>query len=583
MFHLNLCEEPNANYAQDRMLSLDEFSPHYHKSQNKETKDFNSFFNSENRISDSEASLRYYNNLLNVLHTILNDLHGTHHSRRYWEILAGHWLQMYVDVLINRNAELEELFSSYQIAKMTLYALEIGQLSPLDTQDFISLANERDWNMALYSKMLVVTERCRPANTTFKVLRSKRLENSSPVTVGKQQTFSRKILGTLRKLFTQFSRGLVMSSYLPRNLEWLLSIRFLSFPQNGYLPFPRLTQPVSLNLRESMVKRIGGIDEETFEKLTLTLLPELLPTVLLEGYQTLINTVKSTYFPRTPKFAFTSNDFETNEFFKAWVAENTEKGMKYIVGQHGNNYGTTRFPMQKIEERTADAFLTWGWSSDDKRFIPAFNFKNPSGKRLAAYPKGGLLLTQIHYPIKTSHWDSIRDFVENFHSQMNFLSDLTDEIRAETTVRLHPAHTRFQWDELNQWSSLFPEASIDLGVIPITKLMSKKRLIVHGYDSTGLLESLSANFPTLCFMPNGFWNIREDALPYYLKLEKAGIIHRDPSELAQKVSEIWNDVESWWNADDLQRERRDFCAQYARSERYPLLKLSRIIANHCHD
>ena len=44
------------------------------------------------------------------------------------------------------------------------------------------------------------------------------------------------------------------------------------------------------------------------------------------------------YLGLNPEFIFTSNNFHTDEIFKLWSAIKVERGTKYYIGQHGNNY-----------------------------------------------------------------------------------------------------------------------------------------------------------------------------------------------------------------------------------------------------
>ena len=96
------------------------------------------------------------------------------------------------------------------------------------------------------------------------------------------------------------------------------------------------------------------------------------------------------------------------------------------------------------------------------------------------------------------------------------------------------------------------------------QLISRSRLVVHSYDSTGILETLSSNVPTLCFWHGGLGHLRASALPYYEQLRQAGILFDSPEAAAQKVSEVWGNVPAWWNSEEVQNARTSFCDRYAR-------------------
>ena len=101
--------------------------------------------------------------------------------------------------------------------------------------------------------------------------------------------------------------------------------------------------------------------------------------------------------------------------------------------------------------------------------------------------------------------------------------------------------------------------------------------MVHSYDSTGVLETLSQNIPTLAFWQNGFDHLRENSKPYYQLLVDAGIVHLTSESVAQKVNEVWDNIEGWWGQDKVQEARRQFCNRYARVSQNPVRELKQIL------
>ena len=577
MHHLNLCFGPLTDGPESPRLSIDQMNNHYFKLLSEKNEGIPDSNQTEIRNKDSLVSSSCYEHFLLQLTSALNTLHQTSHTQRYWEILIGHWLQTFVDIVINRTSKIENILDAFEVSKISRHEAPFGYLTPQNTGDLIQLSNNVSWDSVLYSRMISSFG----INGTIKVINRDlpediklRFQSSY---LGIHSGPSRAALNWLRVRVTPFSRNFIISTYLPRKIEWLLSLRFASFPQAGKIPLPITHIPISTTLRNGLREAIGKDSDNSIQGKIRELMPEMLPTIFLEGYPELVKTSQKKYLPKNPKFIFTSNEFHTNEVFKVWVAESIEQGTKYIVGQHGNNYGTIKYPKQSIEERTADAFLTWGWVSSQNN-IPTFNFKNPKGSSLKHNRQGKLLLTQIHFPHNISFWDSIADYFKDLKSQMDFVSYLPESIRDETLVRLHPASQSFSFDEKGAWRGSFPSISIDSGQNSLTSLITNSRIIVHGYDSTGLLESLSANYPTICFMPGGFWNVREDALDVYEKLKQVGILQTSAFELSEKVTQIWEDIPSWWLSREVQSVREEFCCKYSKSEIAPFRRIANVIA-----
>ena len=136
----------------------------------------------------------------------------------------------------------------------------------------------------------------------------------------------------------------------------------------------QVTKDANYEARNKLSNKIIVDKKNSIEYLSHKLLFHLLPICYLEGFTQMNQTVGGLPWPKSPKFIFISNSFHSDEIFKLWTANKTKNGSKYYVGQHGNNYGTSKFLNPSIEEDTSDVFLTWGWSNNKKE-VPTFVFK----------------------------------------------------------------------------------------------------------------------------------------------------------------------------------------------------------------
>jgi putative transferase (TIGR04331 family) len=161
--------------------------------------------------------------------------------------------------------------------------------------------------------------------------------------------------------------------------------------------------------------------------------------------------------------------------------------------------------------------------------------------------------------------------------QYRFVQSLPERIQNHLSIRLHYASKSLYWSENNRWHDFNPQLSVDEGGTPISKKIAESRLVVHSYDSTGILENLSMNIPTICFWYNGLNHVIPEAKPYYERLHKAGILAYTPEEAAEMVTLRWDNVDAWWKSDDVQDARKLFCDQYARIEKKPVKVLKKIL------
>jgi putative transferase (TIGR04331 family) len=232
-----------------------------------------------------------------------------------------------------------------------------------------------------------------------------------------------------------------------------------------------------------------------------------------------------------------------------------------------------------IEEITSDKFLTWGWTDNLPQHTPAYVLKTAGRKAKEYNPNGSLLLIEDLMYQRLDIWDRTQEFVAYFSYQAEFIEKLQYSPRQDLTVRLHPYYVYLSPFEVVKWYEFDPDLKIDAGRTEINKLISESRLVVHGYDSTGILETLSQNVPTLAFWQNDLHHLRDGAKPYYQILLNAGIIHLTAESAAAKVNEIWDDVEGWWAQGSVQKARILFCDRYARVSRNPVRDLKALLNN----
>jgi putative transferase (TIGR04331 family) len=512
----------------------------------------------------------------------LNQHHGVSHSERFWRIVLGHWLRRYVDVVFNRFKTLEQCLSTYQISGISSYEQDGYSLATLDSYSAIWAFDDDRWNVELNIRILDllgidyfdrnIVSSCTSIGFRFIPLKSSAKHS---LVRGIVKRSIQKIMG-ISDCFVKDNDAFIITSYLPKDTEINLQIKLGQFPQYWVSPKLDMSVPADSLLRKKLTKGFNKESSFSIENILRKLLFEMIPVCYLEGFEKINQQVKQLNWPKSPKFIFTSNNFDTDEIFKLWAASKIERGSKYFTGQHGNNYGTYRYMNPSIEELTSDKFLTWGWVDNLPQHTPSFIIKLPKLKTESHNIKRHLLLSELHCNRRITLWDSISEFQKYFDEQQSFVHLLHPALKSQLIIRLHGAHRYLKWSEMARWKSVDPSLHIDDGSSNIKNLIQNSRLVVHSYDSTGILETLSQNIPTLAFWQNGFDHLRDSAKPSYQLLVDAGIVHLSPESAAAKVNEIWEDVDGWWMQNKIQIARRIFCERYARNSQNPTHDLKNI-------
>lgn len=535
--------------------------------------------------SDLKEARALEDKIFPALRNILNQHHNLQNSERFWRIVLGHWVRRYVDVMLNRTKTLEQCIQNYQISSITAYANEHYQLALHDSYAAIWAFNDNLWNNTLSIRIL---ELLKSVSCSIETTEGTELADFSFNSLIATSTSKRKILkwaycqaGKFLSFFVRDNDAFIINSYLPKKDEIKLQLSLRQCPQLWSSSKLEAIEKPDRGLRERLSKKFSSTSDDQLEIILGLMLFELLPVCYLEGFAGLNKLAKKQPWPKSPKFIFTSNNFDTDEVFKLWTASKVETGSKYFTGQHGNNYGTYRYMYPTLEETTADKFLTWGWREDLPQHTPAFVFKTALRKKEHYNPQGGLLLIELHSPQRLNTWDDNAEFSNYFFEQQIFAGALTSKAKQQLTIRLHAAYKYKKWNEQARWQAFDPSLKIDTGSVAIQKLIARSRMVVHSYDSTGILETLYQNIPTLAFWQNGLDHLRDSAKPYYQSLVDIGIIHFSAQSAADKVNEIWDNVEYWWAGSEIQDARKKFCDRYSKSSQNPVSDLKLIFTENC--
>ena len=527
--------------------------------------------------ADNTEARMLEDKLFQILCDSLNNHHKTQHGKRFWKIFVGHWLRRYVDVMFNRIRTLEQVFESYPIAGTVVYCDENYSLATDNALEAIYSFNDDYWNNILCARIICLLGL---KDISVEVIPNGALQKFSSCPLSETSSIIRKI----KKLTFDLTKNLVrdddvfiINSYLPKKKEIMLQMSLGQCPQHWVSPVSEISKKPDKAIRQDLSNQAARNTDDRVLNILIDMLFELLPVSYLEGFHDLNKLIASLPWPKTPKLIFTSNSFSNDEVFKLWTATQTELGIKYIVGQHGNNYGTYRYLSSSIEETTADKFLTWGWTNNLRQHTPAFIFTKPTQIKKNYDPQGSLLLIEVHLDHRINIWDSTFEFANYFEDQQKFVSQLDYKSKRDLTIRLHSAFKYFEWNEQARWKEIDSSLKIDTGGSRINELISKSRLVVHSYDSTGILETLSQNIPSLAFWQNGLDHLNDAAKPYYELLVEAEIIHLSSESAARMVNEIWTDVDGWWKQYKVQSAREKFCNQFARQSENPVRDIKKIL------
>jgi len=437
-------------------------------------------------------------------------------------------------------------------------------LIPNDTEEFIYLFLNHEWNELIYSKI-------------FRFLGFKPnkliIENKKECFDGNK--IKEKIKYLLKKIICWFKNRhknnqsvFMIDDYLDANLKNTIYPNALTFV------FPKINffrlKPVGARKCLNYEKK-----EKTFKHFIYKNIITYIPKIFLENFQIAKEKIDKLNYLPNPKIIFTSNAYLYNDMFKIYAASKCENGTKLILGQHGGFYGLARIGgSSEFEERICDKFLTWGWKSKKKLTVPIGYF----GKfKEVKYNKSKKDILLIQSALSTYTYLSISSMLNSDDSdqytydQIKFISGLTTKIQ----TRLHLKGLNPSKSIQNKYVTLFPK--IKFVQKRVQKIVRNYRLAVVSYNGTPVNELLLINFPTIIFWDRKMWELTTEAQSVINTLKTNKIFFHDPEEAASQVCRIYNNIPSWWFSSSVQKARIHFLQKYANQNKEIIKNLSKVL------
>ncbi len=287
-----------------------------------------------------------------------------------------------------------------------------------------------------------------------------------------------------------------------------------------------------------------------------------IPKTLLEGFRSYREQVMDLGLFR-PKAVYSANALNWHTSFKILMAEWRQQGTLLLYHQHGGGYGIDKQNvLEDYEVRVSDRFYTWGWRLPSPSVAPLSPPFLSAGGSSGADRKWEILLVCLETPrIPYRLWyqpmpgtmELVISETSEFVSRLNSPADLL--------VRLAPKS--FGWGIQDAIVHRAPHTRFDDFSVGSLARFAESRLVVHNYLGTSWLETLALDIPTVCFYSPTIQAFRPEVVPFIIRLEEVGILHRSGSAAAGFVQSLGSGTDAWWRSEEVQTARQEFVANYA--------------------
>jgi putative transferase (TIGR04331 family) len=493
--------------------------------------------------------------LLTELRDMLNRYHGTGHSVRYWDVLAGMWLEQFMHVCYAAWMEACASDTDTDVSALSVPVLD-HLVTPLEFSNRVAGGEDLVDNLVTAMKRFVLCARpiARLSKNESGIIKGE-------VRPGGIRHAVRMVL--FRFVFSRTPRVVICAPYFQcSQREWMTVLwKWRDWAcMDGFEEAPVVPFEYDNEWRNNESERKD--DLSGFAGALSFLLPLCVPAVFLEGYERFRAEALALREHR-PAIAYTANALHYNMLFKLCAAEWSERGTVLLSHQHGGGYGLDRIhAIEDFETRVTDRFYSWGWSRDDRQVKPmSIGVYRPRVKRNHRQ----ILLNCIDFPkaVYRLHFHPMPGTMETMISEtIDFLEAFPDH----NDFLIRPYATDYGWGLVQRIMAAAPRARYDHGSKHRNIYMSyaESGLVVHNYLGTSWLQTLGLNIPTICFYDRETYEFRDEARPYIERLESVGILHRTGRAAAAFIRDRQGNVGDWWMNDAVQEARGAFCSRYTR-------------------
>jgi putative transferase (TIGR04331 family) len=503
-----------------------------------------------------------YEKTLKDFSNILNDIHKLERDSNYWRVIIGPWLRFFIDALFDRYECVRYAKEQHIIEKVTIYNYTDREKPPINFKEFYDDFINDEWNEQIFSECI------KYQNISYE---------TSNVEIGYNQ---RNNLRPIKK-FTKYLKSTILfyQIYLANkynniavfspNINILDSIKLqISMQQAPILVLPETEirrVEYKNRLRENFKKPKKSFG---FEDFLNELLYKNIPLSYIESFPAYVK--KSLYlYPKNINVIYTANAYQSDDMFKIWAAESCAKGSKFVVGQHGGNFGTGLINQTEDHQlKISNSFISWGWKREgysNIKTLPSIKLSsnsssyNNSGRILfvmAAFPR----FFFCHYSMPIGG-----QFGQNLKSQILLITKLNKKNFSNLKIRLDDSGSHFGWSLYELFQRHDMEDKIDTSNKPLMSNLANFNLCVCNNNATVFLETLAINYPTIIYLDPLYYEIRPEATKLFDTLKECGILHKDSESASKFINYISHDISKWWLSTKVQNARLSFVRHFASS------------------
>ena len=499
-----------------------------------------------------------------LIATKLNTIHKVNYTTKYWKLILGPWLMVFISATYDRWESLRLCFKNFSPSKTVELTYKLEDMIPICMQDFSKKIETDEWNHYIYSEIINYND-----NNIFieKINKDNFFNSKYKVEINFQKKllkYCRSFILSIFQLPSIFSKIFIYQSYLGRKDLIKLNLKLNQIPYFDQTKDNYKKTYDKENFRSWDLLENNSI--KNFENFLYKNISKHVPSSYLENYNFINKLASKKFWPKNPKIIFTSNAHYMDETFKFWMASKVVNfNSKLFIGQHGGHLGQGLFNFtENYEIAISDKFLSWGWNSKKNVFPtgmlkPLINKSKNTTKEKLIF----ILLGTDRYSHNIQSIPISSQWVDYFDNQISLVHNLKKKIK--NNIHFKPYPHDYKWLQAERLSDCLNFDSFK--IIDQSKkyhdIFKNCRLTISGWNSTTFLETMASNIPTIIFWDENYFELNESAKNDFEVLKKAKIFFSNPNEAAKHINEIWENVDLWWYNIDTVEAKNFFLNKYA--------------------
>ncbi|WP_165066881.1 LIC12162 family protein [Desulfovibrio sp. ZJ200] len=372
------------------------------------------------------------------------------------------------------------------------------------------------------------------------------------------------LVNLLRKLLSLRSPTVgLLGTGISTHHAYRLTCASLGKIQSLYAPiitFPPRKHNIAL--REALFT--GFPEESSFCRFLKTILIEIFPTLYLENFADALAQARS-FWENFPNLKYIINEdcigYSLQSFLLAVAHE--ERHLRVYINEHNGFL----YPFLNTHEDRildfVDKFLTGGRKTNNPNMISLGRLRHWYNERPAELDIDALYIDAPYWKNRrqidgSDTFAGGANLVGLFTFFLDFFSRLSEQNISRIMYRPHPL-TEIDVEqlptELQKYIRAMRQADPKM---PGTALLARSRLTIYAYTNSGYVEALHNNKPCIVFYDPSRCFLSEKHADFFDALIEAGIVVQTPQAAAERLTQVIDDPQGWWQSASVQRGRKAF-------------------------